>query len=305
MNKLECEKEHIHNFRKGRDIHMRIKTNVAAINVNRNQGIAQTNIGKSLEKLASGYSINRAGDNAAGLAISEKMRAQINGLDQSVRNVDDGIGMANTGEGALQEVHSMLHRLKTLAVESANGTYTSVARATIDSEREQLLEEIDRISSSTDFDGISLFDDSDSPLKPAPKNSQDTPTIDLQIGYSESEIMEVNRYYLGSKALELDKMDFKNQTKANEAVDSLEKAIQAVTEMRASFGANSVHLQHTKNSQTITSENMNSAESVIRDTNMTQEMTTYTSRNIIMQSSQAMLVQANAMPQTVLSMLQQ
>ena len=133
---------------------MRIQNNIASINSARNQGIAKGKINKTLEKLSSGYRINRAGDDAAGLAISELMRSQIAGLDQAMRNNNDGISMTNTGEGALQEVHSMLQRMKTLAVQAANGTYDSVARANIDMERQELLGEIDRISQTTDFAGI-------------------------------------------------------------------------------------------------------------------------------------------------------
>ena len=136
---------------------MRIKNNISALNSSRNHGIVQEQLGKSLEKLSSGYRINRAGDDAAGLAISEEMRHQINGLDQAMRNVNDGIGMTRTGEGALAEVHSMLHRMKTLAIQAANGTYSSAARANIEEERLQLLDEIDRISANTDFNQIPLF----------------------------------------------------------------------------------------------------------------------------------------------------
>lgn len=286
---------------------MRIKTNIAAMNTTRNQGMVQGCLDKSLEKLSTGYSINRAGDNAAGLAISEKMRSRIASLDQAVNNVDDGIGMANTAEGALQEVQSMLQRLKTLTVESANGTYTTVARGNIDLERQQLLDEIDRIAGSSNFDGISLFDNADDPITPAPQTSKDTDKdIILQIGaeVDSSNTMKVNRYYLGSKALELDRLDLTNQWKAHDSIIDVEKAIDAVSKMRSSFGSNSVHLQHTKNSLGVESENINSAESCIRDTDMTEEITRYTSKNILLQSSQAMMAQANQMPQIVLGFLQ-
>ena len=137
---------------------MRIKNNIAGINTSRNQGIVNYKMGKSLEKLSSGYRIVRAGDDAAGLAISEEMRSQIAGLNQAMRNVNDGVGMVNTGEGALQEVHAMLHRLETLAIESANGTYDDVARANVEEEKESILQEIDRICENTNFNGNPLFD---------------------------------------------------------------------------------------------------------------------------------------------------
>lgn len=286
---------------------MRIKTNITAMNATRNQGIVQGSLDKSLEKLSSGYSINRAGDNAAGLAISEKMRSRIASLDQAINNVDDGIGMANTAEGALQEVQSILQRLKTLTVESANGVYTDEARVNIDVEREQLLDEIDRIAKSSNFDGISLFDNALDPPKPAPQESRDTDkNIILQIGAEVdfSNTMKIDRYYLGSDALGLKNLDLKDQWKSHDSIIEVEKAIDAVSKMRSSFGSNSVHLQHTKNSLGVESENINSAESCIRDTDMTEEITRYTSKNILLQSSQAMMAQANQMPQVVVGMLQ-
>ncbi len=142
---------------------MIIRNNIPGINATRNKGIAQGKLAKNLEKLSSGYRINRAGDDAAGLAISELMRNQIRGLDQSMRNCNDGIGFTNTGDGALAEVHSMLSRLKTLAVQSANGTYTTQARLTLDAERQQLLDELDRIGETAHFAGIQLFGHDDAP----------------------------------------------------------------------------------------------------------------------------------------------
>ena len=172
---------------------MRIQNNIASINSARNQGIAKGKINKTLEKLSSGYRINRAGDDAAGLAISELMRSQIAGLDQAMRNNNDGISMTNTGEGALQEVHSMLQRMKTLAVQAANGTYDSVARANIDMERQELLGEIDRISQTTDFAGIPLFGTAETiPPGFTPPELKDN--IVLQIGHSSEETMDVVRY---------------------------------------------------------------------------------------------------------------
>ena len=136
---------------------MIIQHNLGGMNAARNKGMSETKMKKSLEKLSSGYRINRAGDDAAGLAISELMRSQIRGLDQAMRNVNDGISMTNTGEGALSEVHAMLGRMKTLAVQSANATYTTVARENLDFEREELIAEINRIGETSDFDDIPLF----------------------------------------------------------------------------------------------------------------------------------------------------
>ena len=222
---------------------MQIQNNIASVNSSRNQKIIKGKLDKSLEKLSSGFRINRAGDDAAGLAISELMRSQIRGLDQAMRNVNDGVSMTNTGEGALTEIHSMLQRMKTLAVQSANGTYSSVARENIESERLQLLDEIDRISQTT---------------------------VD----------------------------------NANQAVDTIEDAIEAVADVRASFGASLNHLEHTSSNLGVTKENMTVAESRIRDTDMAEQITAYTTENIILQSSNSMMVHANSLPDLVIQLLQ-
>lgn len=282
---------------------MRIKTNIAGINTSRNQGIVQQNLGKSLEKLSSGYRIVRAGDDAAGLAISEGMRAKIAGLNQAMRNVEDGIGMVNTGEGALQEVHSMLHRLETLAIESANGTYNTVARANVDGEKESILQEIDRICKNTSFNEIDVFNSGQGfkiPVKP-PEQSD---SLTFQIGPSGREEMDVPRYYIGVEALGLDNMKFGTSKDANEAIDILAQAVQAVTVVRSTFGAAQNHFDCTHNNLSVTTENMTAAESRIRDTNMPDEFTKFTSQNILMQSTMAMQSQANALPQNVLPLLQ-
>lgn len=283
---------------------MQIQNNIMAKNTSRNQNMVRGELKKSLEKLSSGYCINRAGDNAAGLAITESMRSQINGLDQAMRNINDGISMTNTGEGALQEVHSMLHRMKTLAIQSANGTYDTVARANIDAERLQLMAEIDRIGASSDFSGIPLFE-SDTTSLPAtpPPNVKDK--ITLQIGHSAAETLDVDQYYMGSKALWLDKKDFSTRANANAAVDIIDDAIQAVTTIRSSFGAAQNHLQHTYNNLGVTRENMTAYESGIRDTDVMKEFTNFTSKNIISQAANSILSQANSVPNTVLELLKQ
>lgn len=284
---------------------MQIQNNIASVNSSRNQKIIKGKLDKSLEKLSSGFRINRAGDDAAGLAISELMRSQIRGLDQAMRNVNDGVSMTNTGEGALTEIHSMLQRMKTLAVQSANGTYSSVARENIESERLQLLDEIDRISQTTDFDGIPLFKEYPGDTVPAwfepPEKEGD---ITLQIGHSEAETLDVERYYMGSKELLLKNMDFTTVNNANQAVDTIEDAIEAVADVRASFGASLNHLEHTNSNLGVTKENMTVAESRIRDTDMAEQITAYTTENIILQSSNSMMVHANSLPDLVIQLLQ-
>ena len=287
---------------------MQVQNNIASINAARNQGIETGKLKKSLEKLSSGFRIVRAGDDAAGLAISEGMRSRINSLNQAMRNIDDGIGLTNVGDGALTEVHSMLQRLKTLALKSANGTYDQSDRETLNMEKDHILEEIDRIGSTTKFGEISLFSradantNTDPPLWQPPELDD---TIPLQIGGSTQagEVLDVERYYIGSRELQLDKTDFSKVEKGQESVGYIENAIEAVSKVRASFGAAYMHLEHTHNNLSVTSENMQAAESQIRDTNMAEEITKYTSSNIILQSSNMMLTNANNLPQTILELL--
>lgn len=285
---------------------MQVQNNIASINAARNQGIETGKLKKSLEKLSSGFRIVRAGDDAAGLAISEGMRSRINSLNQAMKNIDDGIGLTNVGDGALTEVHSMLQRLKTLALKSANGTYDQSNRETLNMEKDQILEEIDRIGSTTKFGEISLFSRADAntntQLWQPPKLDD---TIPLQIGGSAQaeEVLDVERYYIGSKELQLDQTDFSDVEKGHKSVRYIENAIEAVSKVRASFGAAYMHLEHTHNNLSVTSENMQAAESQIRDTNMAEEITKYTSSNIALQSSNMILTNANNLPQTILELL--
>lgn len=285
---------------------MQVQNNIASINAARNQGIETGKLKKSLEKLSSGFRIVRAGDDAAGLAISEGMRSRINSLNQAMRNIDDGIGLTNVGDGALTEVHSMLQRLKTLALKSANGTYDQSNRETLNMERDQILEEIDRIGSTTKFGEISLFSRADAnAITPGWQPPELDDTIPLQIGGSAQagEVLDVERYYIGSRELQLDQTDFSDVEKGHESVGYIENAIEAVSKVRASFGAAYMHLDHTHNNLSVTSENMQAAESQIRDTNMAEEITKYTSSNIVLQSSNMMLTNANNLPQTILELL--
>ena len=285
---------------------MQVQNNIASINAARNQGIETGKLKKSLEKLSSGFRIVRAGDDAAGLAISEGMRSRINSLNQAMKNIDDGIGLTNVGDGALTEVHSMLQRLKTLALKSANETYDQSNRETLNMEKDQILEEIDRIGSTTKFGGISLFSRADA-ITPGwqPPELDDKNPIPLQIGGSaqDGEVLDVERYYIGSRELQLDQTDFSDVEKGHKSVGYIENAIEAVSKVRASFGAAYMHLDHTHNNLSVTSENMQAAESQIRDTNMAEEITKYTSSNIVLQSSNMMLTNANNLPQTILELL--
>lgn len=274
---------------------MVIQHNIAAINSYRNLSINQNALSKNLEKLSSGYKINRAGDDAAGLAISETMRSQINGLNQAVNNANDAIGLIQTAEGAMTETHSMLQRMKTLATQAANGTYTSTARNNIQAEIDALNSEITRIATTTEFNG-------ETPLKPAQKGA----TLTFFIGATSdtTNAMTVGQQIMTADELMLKGIKVSDTTKAFSAMASVDAAIETVSSYRATLGAAQNRLEHTVNNLKVTSENITSAESRIRDTDMADEITAYTKNNILLQAAQSMLSQSNAMPQGVLSMLQ-
>ncbi len=275
---------------------MIIQHNIAAINSYRNLGTNQSALSKNLEKLSSGYKINRAGDNAAGLAISESMRSQINGLNQAVSNANDAIGLIQTAEGALTETHSMLQRLTTLATQAANGTYNSVARGNIQVEVDRLLEEIDRIANYTDFNGIK-------PLTNTGKGAVSAAKMTFQIGPSGSETITVSTGLMTSAGIKVKSINLEDITAANKAIDTINSAINQVSTYRAQLGAAQNRLEHTVNNLKVTSENITAAESRIRDTDMADEITAFTKNNILLQASQSMLAQSNSVPQSVLSLL--
>lgn len=274
---------------------MVIQHNIAAINSYRNLSINQNALSKNLEKLSSGYRINRAGDDAAGLAISETMRSQINGLNQAVNNANDAVGLIQTAEGAMTETHSMLQRMKTLATQAANGTYTETARKNIKSEIDALNSEITRIATTTKFNG-------ESPLNPDKKK----PNLTFFIGATadKTNAMTVAQMTMTAAALTIDEIKVETTTDAFKAMASIDAAIERVSTYRATLGAAQNRLEHTVNNLKVTSENITSAESRIRDTDMADEITAYTKNNILLQAAQSMLSQANSMPQGVLSMLQ-
>ena len=382
---------------------MIIQHNIAAINSYRNLGVNQSGLNKNLEKLSSGYKINRAADDAAGLAISESMRSQINGLNQAVNNANDAIGLIQTAEGALTEVHSMLQRMTTLATQAANGTYNSVARGNLQSEVDELLNEIDRIANYTDFNGIK-------PLADITKGNAGVMTF--QIGPTSGETIKVtgqpmtvfgidaairgikltagmekeltnyintgagkDYFYIDketgavrlqnkapdkgsitgadNKTHAAGKGEWSSESvkgtvhaynaykgladalkgkysgivdatkgvtgtyttllgmnvgltttnKSNQAIDTINAAINAVSSYRAKLGAAQNRLEHTINNLEVTSENITSAESRIRDTDMADEITAFTKNNILLQASQSMLAQSNSVPQNILSLL--
>jgi len=274
---------------------MVIQHNIAAINSYRNLSTNQSALSKNLEKLSSGYKINRAGDDAAGLAISETMRSQINGLNQAVNNANDAIGLIQTAEGAMTETHSMLQRMKTLATQAANGTYTKTARDNIQAEVNALNKEITRIASTTKFNG-------ETPLNPTQKGQNLTFFIGATA--DKTNAMTVEQQTMTAVALTINDIKVDSTTNAFKAMASVDAAIEKVSTYRATLGAAQNRLEHTVNNLKVTSENITSAESRIRDTDMADEITAYTKNNILLQAAQSMLSQSNAMPQGVLSMLQ-
>lgn len=276
---------------------MVIQHNIAAINSYRNLSTNQSALSKNLEKLSSGYKINRAGDDAAGLAISETMRSQINGLNQAVNNANDAIGLIQTAEGAMTETHSMLQRMKTLSTQAANGTYTKTARDNIKAEIDALNKEITRIATTTEFNG-------EKPLSPDTKTKGKNLTFFIGASADASNAMTVAQMTMTAAALTIDQIAVDNTTNAFKAMKSIDAAIEKVSTYRATLGAAQNRLEHTVNNLKVTSENITSAESRIRDTDMADEITAYTKNNILLQAAQSMLSQSNAMPQGVLSMLQ-
>ncbi len=290
---------------------MVIQHNISAINSYRNLTENSSSLGKNLEKLSSGYKINRAADDAAGLAISESMRSKIAGLAQAKDNANDAIGLIQTADGALTEVHSMLQRMTTLATQAANGTYNTTARANIQSEVSELMEEIDRIATSTSYNGIT-------PLSATADTGDD---YQMQIGPTGDEVLNITAKDMRSTSLfdESDyfkkvdgrfTLDLSGDTEtsvdhANKAINDINGAINKVSEFRAQMGAKQNRLEHTINNLATTTENMTAAESRIRDTDMAEEIAAYTKNNVLKQASQSMLAQANQAPQGVLSLLQQ
>jgi len=281
---------------------MRIQHNITALNAHRNLSNNNSSVGKNLEKLSSGYKINRAGDDAAGLAISEKMRAQITGLETAQKNANDGVSLVQTAEGALTEVHSMLNRMVELSTQSANGTYSSTNRAEMQKEIVALRKEIDRISNTANFNGTSLFNNGTQGIAiHAGETSKTANQITITLkAMSASSMADSNNNTVNLNS----EVDISTATQAQASIDVVNKAIDIISSMRSDFGALQNRLEHTINNLGVQTENLSAAESRIRDVDMAKEMMTYTKNNILVQASQAMLAQANQVPQGVLQLLQ-
>jgi flagellin len=273
---------------------MRINQNIAALNAYRNLTATNGQMAKSLEKLSSGFRINRAADDAAGLAISEGLRSQVGGLKVAVRNAQDGISVVQTAEGALTEVHAMLQRMRDLAVQAsnggANGGHDGESVAAAQNEFDQLREAIDNIATTTKFNGTSLLDSSDS--------------LTFQVGANAGETVTVTLQDMTASGLSLAGLDFTTSaTAASDAIDVVDQAIKDVSGFRGALGATQNRLEHTVNSLSVAAENLAASESRIRDTDMAQEMVSFTRAQILTQAGTSMLAQANQAPQGVLSLL--
>ncbi|KEH88691.1 MULTISPECIES: flagellin N-terminal helical domain-containing protein [Clostridium] len=270
---------------------MIINHNMNAMNAHRMMGQNINGAGKAMEKLSSGLRINRAGDDAAGLAISEKMRGQIRGLNQASRNAQDGISLIQTAEGALNETHAILQRMRELAVQTANDTNTSADRANVQKEVEQLQTELTRIASQTEFNTKKLLNGTAS-------------KVNFQIGANKDQNITVKIGSMGAKGLGVSKITLSTgAAKCSEAIATLDEAINKVSAQRADLGAVQNRLEHTINSDNNASENLQAAESRIRDVDMAKEMMEFSKKNILQQAAQAMLAQANQQPQGVLQLL--
>lgn len=274
---------------------MRIQNNIMALNTHRVYGINNGNVSKSLEKLSSGYRINRAGDDAAGLAISEKMRAQIRGLNMASKNSLDAISLVQTAEGALQETHNILQRMREIAVQSASDTNEEcIDRNALELEFQQLIEEIDDTADKAKFNDMPVID-----------GTYANTAFVVQTGANEGDELSITIGAMTSGALSVGstQVSVANRGSASSAISIVNAAINAVSTMRAKLGALQNRLEHKISNLDTSAENLSAAEARIRDIDMAKEMTAFTKNNILSQAATAMLAQANTLPQNVLQLL--
>ena len=262
---------------------LRINSNVDAVQAHRHLSATSDAISQSMERLSSGLRINKAADDAAGLGISEKMRSQIRGLAQAQRNIQDGVSMVQTAEGNLDEVHSILQRIRELAVEYRNGSLSTAGKGAIQSEVDQLSAEITRIGNAAVFNGVSLL--------------SGTTSVTFQVGANDNETIAISFSNLATAV----GTAYSNMATASLA--AIDAAVDAVSAMRSGLGAVQNRLEHALSVTGIYQENLTSAESRIRDVDMAEEMVTLTKNQILQQAGTAMLAQANQAPQSVLSLL--
>ena len=270
---------------------LRINSNIDAFNTHRNLSQTANRLSKSMEKLSSGFRINRAADDAAGLGISERMRSQISGLEQAQRNAEDGISYANTADGALSEIQSMLQRIRDLAVQSSNGTNDANARTAINTEVNALASEITRTITSTQWNGVAIINGAAATTLQVGANAGDTMTIASQNATTVMTTLSIGTKMTGSTA------------PAATTITDIDTAIASISTMRGAFGSVSNRLEHTVSSLGIAQENIMAAESRIRDVDMASEMVNLSKLQILQESGVAMLAQANMHQSAVLKLL--
>ena len=281
---------------------LRIQNNIDAFNTHRQLQISSSAASSSMEKLSSGYRINRAADDAAGLAISEKMRGQIGGLDQAQRNAQDGVSLVQTAEGSLNEVHSMLQRLRDLKVQYSNGTLDSDDKDAIAAEVSQIGQELGNIASDTEFNGNKLLQGATFKFQVGANDNETITTTAVTLSGAIgaagtgglSEVTALSTTALAKTALSSGSLS---------TIDVIDNAIKNISTARANYGAVQNRLDHRLNNLATYQENLTASESRIRDVDMAAEMTTYTKENILQQAGTSMLAQANQAPQLVLSLL--
>ena len=281
---------------------LKVAHNISALEAHRWLSIADTNLARSLERLSSGYRINRAADDAAGLAISSRLRAQIRSLQQAQRNTEQAIAMIQVAEGTLDQIHNILERLKELATEAASDTVGNEDRQQIQKEAQQLLAEIDRISQATKYaDMPLLYSEASGVLGTWVVQWSAT----IQVGYSNNSYdkIEIEFYQIDTGSLGISGLNLENLTSAQAALDALHAAIFSVADFRAQLGAYQNRLQYTASNLAVTVQNYVASDSTIRDTDMAQEMVNFTKNQILVQTSMAMLAHANALPQNILALI--
>jgi len=283
---------------------MIINHNMSALYADRQLGVTQSDLTKSMEKLSSGMRINRAGDDASGLAVSEKMRSQIRGLNQAERNIQNGVSFVQTTEGYLQETQDVLHRLRELSVQSANGIYTDEDRMMIQVEVSQLVDEVNRIASHAQFNGMNLLTGAFA------RDSIVGKTMQLHVGANMDQNVQVFVGDMSAAALGLQDnqgdrgfLNIATAEQANMAIGSVDNALKQISKQRADLGAYQNRFEIAAQGVAVAAENLQAAESRIRDTNMASKMVDYTRETILSQSGIAMLAQANVRNQSVLQLL--
>jgi len=273
---------------------LRIYNNVEAANAHRNLSATNMSVSKAMERLSSGLRINRAADDAAGLAVSEVMRSQIRGMNVASRNAEDGISLVQVADGALGTAGDMLQRVRDLAVQASNGTLTDAQRLNLDKEVQNVLSEIGKVGTDTEFNGIKILAGSVSTAGTA---------VTLQVGAKGSQTIAFTIGTVSATDLGISGLAVSTQASASAAIASIDAAISSLATSRANMGAIQNRLEQTINRLGVTAENLQAAESRIRDADMAEEMIRFTKHQILQQSGTAMLAQANSAPQSVLSLL--